>query len=264
MKRLFSFLLAFMLSLTLVETSSFAASEQISLDKCKVSFSKKEYAYTGNGLIPVPKVTYKRKKLKKDTDYTIYYKDNVNVGTATATLVGMGKYNGSAAASFTIVKGKQKIKAKNIKATYRDTPVGIGADSASKLSYKSSNKKVATVNDMGEVTFKNAGKAKITITAEETSNLRSAKKVISVTVVKAKSTVVAFGGKIKKGEKWNLHSESSSGGKLSYSSSNKKIATVSQKGIVKGVKKGTVTITVKCASTKNYKSAKTKVKIKVE
>ena len=44
-----------------------------------------------------------------------------------------------------------------------------------------------------------------------------------------------------------------------WSSSNKKIATVTQKGVVKGIRKGTVTITVKTA---NGKKATVKVTVK--
>jgi uncharacterized protein YjdB len=46
---------------------------------------------------------------------------------------------------------------------------------------------------------------------------------------------------------------------LTWSSSNKKIATVTQKGVVKGIRKGTVTITVKTA---NGKKATVKVTVK--
>ena len=35
-------------------------------------------------------------------------------------------------------------------------------------------------------------------------------------------------------------------GKVTYTSSNKKVATVTSKGVVKGIKKGKATITVKC------------------
>ena len=35
-------------------------------------------------------------------------------------------------------------------------------------------------------------------------------------------------------------------GKVTYTSSNKRIATVTSRGVVKGIRRGTVTITVKC------------------
>lgn len=42
------------------------------------------------------------KKLVRDVDYTVFYEDNVNAGTATATVVGVGAYYGSLTVPFTI------------------------------------------------------------------------------------------------------------------------------------------------------------------
>ena len=263
MKRLLSILMVMIITLTLANTVSRAVDEKISLDKCKISFSKKTFTYTGEGIIPVVKVTYKKKKLKKDKDYNIYYKDNVSVGTATVTLVGLGNYTGSTSATFTITKGKQTIKAKNIKATYGDENVTVNAVADNPMTYKSSNKKVITVNPVGIITIKKAGKATITIKAEGSGNVKPAKKVIKVTIAKAKPEVTAFGGIVALGKMWDLHASTTSPGKLTYSSSNKKVASVSKKGIVKGLKVGKATITVKCGGTKNYKPASTKVTIEV-
>jgi len=52
-------------------------------------------------------------------------------------------------------------------------------------------------------------------------------------------------------------------GKLTYSSSNTKVATVSSKGVVKAIKPGTATITVKAAGNSTYKAVSKKVKISV-
>lgn len=240
-----------------------AAEKKVSLTRCKVTFSKKSYTYTGTGILPTPKVTYKKKKLKKDKDFSIYFKDNVNVGTATVTLVGMGDYCDSTTATFVIKKGKQKITAKNIKATYGDDPIYIVVKSDNPLTYKSSNKSVARVSEAGIVTVKNAGKAKITIKAAGNNNVSPAKKTITVTVKKAKPKVTAFGGVIAKGDKWDVKAETTSCAQLSYSSSNPKVATVSKKGIVTAKKIGTVTITVKSKKTRNFKAGVKKVKVRV-
>ena len=263
MKKLLSLLLA--LTLVLSFTSVVSADSKVSMDKCTISFSKDSYKYTGNGITPTPKVIYKKKSLKKDKDYNIYYKDNVNVGTATVTLVGLGDYTGSTTATFTITKGTQEIRnAEDISCVYGCDPINIPAAADNPLSFKSSNTKVAEVSQVGVLTIKGAGKAKITITAEGTSNYGSAKKVITVTVGKAKSSVTAYGGKVKKGETLNLHAGATSDGKLTYTSSNKKVATVSSKGVVKGKEAGKVIITVKVAATANYKAASTKVEVEVQ
>ena len=44
--------------------------------------------YTGNVISPLPTITYNNKTLKKDTDYTLSYSNNINAGTATITITG--------------------------------------------------------------------------------------------------------------------------------------------------------------------------------
>ena len=62
--------------------------------------------YTGRAITPQPVVTLGTKKLVAGTDYTITYANNVNVGTATITIKGMGNYAGTKTARFTIVKAQ--------------------------------------------------------------------------------------------------------------------------------------------------------------
>lgn len=51
--------------------------------------------YTGSTIEPTVTVKDGRKTLTAGTDYTVTYKDNTNVGTATATVTGTGNYTGS-------------------------------------------------------------------------------------------------------------------------------------------------------------------------
>jgi len=56
-----------------------------------------DYTYTGSPFKPEPTVTYTSSAgvtttLTKDTDYTLVYFDNINVGTATVVAVGKGTY----------------------------------------------------------------------------------------------------------------------------------------------------------------------------
>ena len=116
-------------------------------------------------------------------------------------------------------------------------------------SWASSNKKIVTVDKNGKIKAgTKTGTAKITVT------LKSGKKAtlkVKVQTAKVKTTKIS-GLKtkltIKKGKSVTLKpvvSPITSQEKVIYSSSNKKIATVSSKGVVKGRRKGTVTITVK-------------------
>jgi len=58
--------------------------------------------YTGKAIQPAPTVTYNGKTLKKGTDYTLSYSNNVNAGIATVTVTGIGYYSGKKTATFTI------------------------------------------------------------------------------------------------------------------------------------------------------------------
>lgn len=66
--------------------------------------------YSGKKIEPYIKLTYKNKSLKRGTDYTVSYDNNIDVGTATATITGIGNFMGTTAVSFKIVKGTSKIK----------------------------------------------------------------------------------------------------------------------------------------------------------
>ena len=63
--------------------------------------------YTGKKITPEPEVSLNGEKLVKDTDYTLSYRNNLNVGTAKVTVTGTGSYTGSQTVSF-------KIKAKSV------------------------------------------------------------------------------------------------------------------------------------------------------
>lgn len=156
------------------------------------------------------------------------------------------------------IKGLKKsisiVKGKNMKLK----PVLVPKNSTEKISYSTSDKKVAVVNAKGVITGKKAGTAKITVKSG------SKKYVITVKVTKvktAKLSGIPAKKSIKKGKTYKLKAvvtPKNSDEKVTYSSSNKKIATVTAKGVVKGKKKGTVKITVKSGSRK--KTCKVTVK----
>ena len=59
--------------------------------------------YTGYEITPEVTVTYNGKVLTRDTDYSVIYSGNVNVGTAGVTVSGIGNYTGTAYGTFSIV-----------------------------------------------------------------------------------------------------------------------------------------------------------------
>ena len=58
--------------------------------------------YNGSALSPAVTVKYGNATLKKNTDYTVAYSNNVNAGTGTITITGKGIYGGSVSKTFTI------------------------------------------------------------------------------------------------------------------------------------------------------------------
>ena len=63
-----------------------------------------DLVYTGLGQTPSPEVKDGTTVLVQDTDYTLSYQDNTNVGTATVTVTGKGNYNGTRTVTFNILK----------------------------------------------------------------------------------------------------------------------------------------------------------------
>lgn len=60
--------------------------------------------YNGSALSPAVMVKYGNVTLKKNTDYTVAYSNNVTAGTGTITITGKGIYGGSVKKTFTIKK----------------------------------------------------------------------------------------------------------------------------------------------------------------
>ena len=132
------------------------------------------------------------------------------------------------------------------------------------VSWKSSNKKVVSVSKNGKIKGIKAGKT-ATITVQLQSGLKASfkvkvqKKAVATKSIKVTnaSTGKNVGKKLTMKAKGTLKlaaavSPVTSKQKVTYSSSNKKIATVTSKGVIKAKKKGKVTITVKSGK-KSYK-----------
>ncbi len=131
-----------------------------------------------------------------------------------------------------------------------------GAESA--LTWTSSNKKVATVTQKGVVKALRKGTVTITV---RTANGKKATCKITVPTAPTKIAFAKKNYSVKVGKKIALKTSltpAKAKTRLTWTSSNKKIATVSSKGVVKGIRKGKVVITVKTA---NGKKAKVKVTV---
>ena len=77
-----------------------APPEKVQISSCQITVKNK--TYTGKAIKPAPVVKYNGTTLTKGTDYTVTYKNNTKVGTATVTVKGIGDYTGSKKATFKI------------------------------------------------------------------------------------------------------------------------------------------------------------------
>ena len=168
-----------------VTTTVEAASRKLSL---KASNKK---AYVGKNT----KISAKATKGAKLS----YKTSNKKIATVSSKGVITGKKAGTVKITITAKKSKykmvkktitvkvyrqnQKITASNVKLTVGQRK-NLGAKARTRLSYKSSNPKVVTVDKKGNLTAKKTGTAKITVTAPANGTYNKASRTITVTVVK--------------------------------------------------------------------------------
>ncbi|MGN8765338.1 leucine-rich repeat protein [Blautia massiliensis (ex Liu et al. 2021)] len=157
------------------------------ISKTKIS-TLKTRAFTGKPLTQALTITYGGKKLVNGRDYTLTWENNKNIGTASVTIKGKGKYNGSVTKKFRITVQKNavytvsrlKYKISNADTSGKGTVVFTGAtDKAAR--------KALTI----PTTVKIGGKS-FRVTAIGTSAMSGAKKL---TTVKIGANIMTVGAK---------------------------------------------------------------------
>lgn len=157
------------------------------ISKTKIS-ALKTRAFTGKPLTQALTITYGGKKLVNGRDYTLTWKNNKNIGTASVTIKGKGKYNGSVTKKFRITVQKNavytvsrlKYKISSADTSGKGTVVFTGAtDKAAR--------KALTI----PTTVKIGGKS-FRVTAIGTSAMSGAKKL---TTVKIGANIMTVGAK---------------------------------------------------------------------
>ena len=118
--------------------------------------------------------------------------------------------------------------------------IQLSADTESVVKYTSDNEKVAAVDENGRVTAKKAGTALITASADGYQS------TCRIVVKKPTFKVAKKMMKVKKGKKARIIVKVRPSTKVVFASANKKIAAVTKKGMLKGMKKGRTKIKVKC------------------
>ncbi len=167
-----------------------------------------------------------------------------NTETVEAKKVTVKKVTVSAPSGKTayVAKGK-KVK---LSTTVKVTP---NKSANKKVTYKSANGKIASVNSKGQVKGVKAGSTKITVVSKKNSKKKATIKVVvkkaaaKKVAISAKNAAIAVGGTKKLTAKVTPTKNVCT--KVQWTTSKKKVATVTAKGVVKGVSEGTATITAK-------------------
>ena len=148
--------------------------------------------------------------------------------------------------------------------TYGAAPFEISIPAKTKVDFATSNPSVAAIYKISDtkatVKIKSGGTATITAKAAENENYKSKEYIIKVNVNKASQSITCKSGITKSfavNSYFYLNAKAKT--KLTYKSSNSKIATVSSSGKVIMKNPGKVTFTVYAASTGQYKGTTKKV-----
>ena len=159
-----------------------------------------------------------------------------------------------------------------------DKAFSLNTKATGKLTYKSSNTKVATVDSKGKVTLKGVGTATITVSAAASGDYKAASAKVTIKVAKGTPTIkVKTTSKTlkvatvkKKAQKIALGASVNSKGKMSFKkvSGNKAITVNTKTGaltVKKGLKKGTYKVKVQITSkaTGSYNAGKKTVTVTV-
>ncbi len=176
---------------TVTKEFTIEASKDISGAGFTVTLSETEYTYDGKAKKPAVTVTKGTEKLR-GTDFTVKYENNIKPGTAKAIVTGAGGYTGTVTKEFTIKEAKKKNIGLTCKKVftkkYGDKAFSLQAKAVkgAKITYKTSDKKVAVADKKGKVTIKGTGIATITIKATASGyNAKTLKVTVKVSPSKA-------------------------------------------------------------------------------
>ncbi|MDE6433808.1 MAG: leucine-rich repeat protein [Lachnospiraceae bacterium] len=172
--------------------SAWSGTTPNSIENAEISLEQSSYTYKGSGITPAVMVTLDDKALTLNEDYIVNYTDNVNAGTATVTVMGIGSYDGNTFKNFTIAKAERDVRAyaneysimeQNATDIYY---VSVRGD----YTYTSDNPSVATVDADGIISGISAGTAVITVKVGETENYLAASTTLTITVTHDSDLVI--------------------------------------------------------------------------
>ena len=222
---------------------------------------KEKYTLDAQAIGSGSKVTFKSSNKKVATVTSKGVIQGVKKGNATIT--GTVKGGAEVVYEVQVVAAPNRVKldkssiSLGVKESILMTPTIPDGTHAS-FTWSTSDKTVATVSKTGKITGRKAGKATVTV---KTQNGKTAKVTVKVLKAPSKVTLDKNSASLMEGEslKLKVTLPSNTYSKITWSSSNNGVATVSAAGKVTAVAAGTATIT---ARTFNNKKATCKVTVK--
>lgn len=174
------------------------------LEKCDISLEYQETLYNGEKQDPDVTVTYGEETLVEGKDYTLAYKNDIDEGTATVTVTGIGTCQGSAEMTYTIYK--TPMEDYDISLAYTSV-LYDGSSKKPAVTVKDPEGKLLTEGTDYELTYANdtePGEAAVTVTGK---GIYKGEKVISYTIERISleqaamtlsNTIFTFDGSEKK------------------------------------------------------------------
>ena len=251
--------------------------EKADISRATMTLSQTSYTYDGKAKTPSVTVKLDGKTLVLNTDYTVSYSNNTNVGTAKVTITGKGNYTGSKTADFTITKAAETEKADISRVTMTLSQTSYTYDGKAKtpsVTVKLDGKTLVFNADY-TISYSNntkVGTAKVTITGKgnymgsKTASFTIKKADISKATMTLSQTSYTYNGKAKTpsvtvkldGKTLALNTDYT----ISYSNNTKvgtAKVTITGKGNYTGKK--TVSFTIKKAATVSITCKKTLYKV---
>lgn len=186
-------IIAMSVLLVLVVVAPVTLTFATNLNAYDVKVKDKGLEYTGEGLTPKLKVSQGFITLEEGDDYTIEYSNNVDVGDATVTIEGTGRYSGSISKIFKINKAQQEIEGEKHYEVGIFDSCRLSHSAETDISYSTENEDILKIDEDGDVTPVAPGTVKVKVIAEETDTHKSAEKEISIEVTETPSEKVIRG-----------------------------------------------------------------------
>ena len=172
-----------------------------SLNNGLLTLSETSYVYDGTYKKPAATVTFGGKVLQEGKDYTISYRNNLNVGVTTVIATGMGDYTGYTSKNFTITKramaGGTVSVASSVSFTGSNITPSVTVKVAGRTLTSGTDYTVSYSNNkkVGKATVKITGKGKYGGVITKTFKINPAKQEIQKLTAKSKAFFVDWAQK---------------------------------------------------------------------